>query len=235
MITRKATLSAGLSVLALAALAPSVPSRAADTATDAPPSISPPPADPHDIEGVWKPGRSGPPPGQRAGAAPGGGGPGPGGTFNVAGSDLVCAPLQRLGGAGGGMSNLWVEGPKEIVMISEEDQDVRKIYLQAHHPKNPTPQPNGNSIGHWEGKTLVVDSIAFSDASGKDKGEHIVERIQKQGNQMVDHATITANGTTTQQIFVSDWRPDLQVWENVCEEGYSKFQIINGKLDDTNS
>ena len=133
------------------------------------------------------------------------------------------------------MSNLWVVGPKEIVMISEEDQDVRKIYLQAHHPRNVIPQPNGNSIGHWEGDTLVVDSIAFSDANGKDKGQHVVERIQKQGDRLVDHATITTKGVTTQRTFNSDWRPDLQVWENVCEEGYSKFQIINGKLDDTNS
>jgi len=44
------------------------------------------------------------------------------------------------------LSNLRVVGPKEIVMISEEDQDVRKIYPQSRHPKNPEPQPNGNSI-----------------------------------------------------------------------------------------
>ena len=133
------------------------------------------------------------------------------------------------------LSNLRVVGPKEIVMISEEDQDVRKIYPQSRHPKNPEPQPNGNSIGQWDGDTLVVDSIGFSDAAGKDKREHVVERFRKQGSRMVDNAIITINGVTTHQTFNSDWRPDLQVWENVCEEGYSKFQIINGKLDDTNS
>jgi len=220
------------SVLAFAAIV-SVPatSRAADLATDGTTALAPPPSDPHDIEGVWKPGRSAPPPGSGAARS----GPPPAGTPVVAGSTLVCAPVERLGGAGGGMSNLWVVGPKEIVMISEEDQDVRKIYLQAHHPRNVIPQPNGNSIGHWEGDTLVVDSIAFSDANGKDKGQHVVERIQKQGDRLVDHATITTKGVTTQRTFNSDWRPDLQVWENVCEEGYSKFQIINGKLDDTNS
>ena len=59
--------------------------------------------------------------------------------------------------------------------------------------------------------------------------------VANPGTQMVDNATITTNGVTTDQTFISDWRPDLQVLESVCEEGYSKFEIINGKLDDTNS
>jgi len=136
----QSTFAGALFGLFLIASAP-LPARATDVAADGQPALSPPPADPHDIEGVWKPSRSAPPPNQGAApAAP------PSGPPVVAGSTLVCAPVQRLGGAGGGMSNLWVVGPKEIVMISEEDQDVRKIYPQSRHPKNPEPQPNGNSI-----------------------------------------------------------------------------------------
>ena len=227
--------------------------RAEDTSTDRPAAVTPPPADLHYIEGVWKPGGGGAPPPAAAGApggAPPGGAPGPSGVTtvkgtqaprtpetadSVAGSGLVCAPENSMRGAGGGMSDLWIESPREIVMINEENQDFRQIYLQAHHPKHLVPQVNGNSIGHWEGNTLVVDTTGYADKNGKAIDQHIVEHIRRDGMKMIDQATITSNGRVTQQEFQQDWRPDLQVWENICEEGYSKFQLVNGHVDDVNN
>lgn len=175
----------------------------------------------------------GPPPGGGAGGPPGGGGPPPGAAQEqVSGSTLECTPVQRLSGAGGGMSNLWIQGPKEIVMISEEDMDIRKIYLNMPHPAHVVPQPNGNSIGHWEGDTLVVDSVGFGDAKGHDTGEHVVERIHKSGNALIDEATITQDGKTRNQTMRSSWRSDLRVSENVCEENFSRFHFENGQLID---
>ena len=70
------------------------------------------------------------------------------------------------------MVTLIIQGPRQIVMISEEDMDIaRKIYLNSKHPRQLTPQPNGHSIGHWDGDTLVVDTIGYADTSGKDKGQ----------------------------------------------------------------
>jgi hypothetical protein len=42
---------------------------------------------------------------------------------------------------------------------------VRRIYLNPPHPKDLLPTWNGDSIGHWEGDTLVVDTIGFNDKS----------------------------------------------------------------------
>lgn len=42
---------------------------------------------------------------------------------------------------------------------------VRRIYLNRQHPKDLLPTWNGDSIGHWEGDTLVVDTIGFNDKS----------------------------------------------------------------------
>ena len=100
------------------------------------------------------------------------------------------------------MVTLIIQGPRQIVMISEEDMDIaRKIYLNGKHPEHVIPQPNGNSVGHWEGDTLVIDTIGFAEASGTDKGQHV---------------------------------PDLQINENVCEEGIDRYQVINGSLDNPN-
>lgn len=185
---------------------------------------------PTDIEGLWLPARGGPP-GNGIGGAPPKSPP-----VAVAGSTLQCAPVQRLNGSGGGMVTLIIQGPRQIVMISEEDMDIaRKIYLTARHPKVVTPQPNGNSIGHWDGDTLVVDSIGFADGAGRDKGQHVLERITKRGNTLSDVATITdASGAVRTQNLSWSWRPDLQINENVCEEGFDRYQVINGTLDNPN-
>lgn len=176
------------------------------------------------------PGPDGPP----GGGPPGGGPPPAEGVEAASGGTLSCTPVQRLAGAGGGMANLWIQGPNEIVMISEEDMDIRKIYLGTAHPKRFKPQPNGHSVGHWEGNTLVVDSVGFSKPDGSDRGQHVVERIHKDGNKLIDEATITDNGQTRTQTFTSSWRSDLHVYENVCEENFNRFHFENGQLiDDT--
>jgi hypothetical protein len=205
---------------------PLVLAQASPNAAGAPQNTSAP----TDIEGLWLPDRGGPP-----GAGPAGPPPGPPAVVLV-GTQLQCAPIQRLNGSGGGMVTLIIQGPRQIVMISEEDMDIaRKIYLNSKHPRQLTPQPNGHSIGHWEGDTLVVDTIGYADTSGKDKGQHIVERISKQANKLVDIATITdAGGAVRTQNLSWAWRPDLQINENVCEEGFDRYQVINGSLDNPN-
>lgn len=134
------------------------------------------------------------------------------------------------------MITLIIQGSHQIVMISEEDMDIaRKIYLNAQHPKDLAPQPNGHSIGHWEDNTLVVDTVGFADSSGKDKGQHVLERVTKHGNTLDDLATITdASGAVRTQNLSWAWRPDLQINENVCEEGFDRYQVINGTLDNPN-
>jgi len=204
--------------------------------------------DPRDFEGVWVPasgrrpsaaapggpvidkGLGTPPP---AGAPQSLGGPTLGGAATVAasGSTLQCTPVWRLTGAGGGMSNLWIIGQHEILLLSEEDQDVaRKIYLTAAHPRHLLPQPNGNSIGHWEGNTLVVDTIGFGDAKGDPIDRHVIERIAKQGDRLVDQAEIFEGNVADRRTLTENWRPDLHVWENVCEEGYDRYSVVNGKV-----
>jgi hypothetical protein len=77
-----------------------------------------------------------------------------------------------------------VQGPKEVVMILEDFADVRRIYLTDKHPANVKPSWYGDSIGHYEGDTLVVDTIGFNGKTFVDQFDtphttqlHIVERF----------------------------------------------------------
>lgn len=55
----------------------------------------------------------------------------------------------------------------------------------------------GESIGHWEADTLVVDTIGFNDESWLDYGGyfhsenmHVIERIRREGNRLIWQATV---------------------------------------------
>jgi hypothetical protein len=77
-----------------------------------------------------------------------------------------------------------VQGPKEVAMILEDFNDVRRIYLTDKHSANVKPSWYGDSIGRYEGDTLVVDTIGFNDRTFVDgydtphtKELHVVERF----------------------------------------------------------
>lgn len=198
--------------------------------------------DPRDFEGLWLPGRvrlAGESELARGSRVIGGlSGPviGSAATNELSGSTLQCTPVWRLIGAGGGMSNYWIMGEQEIVLLSEEDMDVvRKIYMNAKHPKKLVPQPNGHSIGHWEGNTLVVDTIGFSKSDGSFSDRHVVERFDKTGGALLDRATVTEGGKTTTFELPSNWRPDLMFSENVCEEGFRRYGLKDGQVVNFNT
>ena len=68
-------------------------------------------------------------------------------------------------------------------MIYSGDQQVRRIYLDVPHSANPKPSWYGESVGHYEGDTLVVDTIGLNDKTFVDNYRtphteklHVVER-----------------------------------------------------------
>ena len=54
----------------------------------------------------------------------------------------------------------FIQSPKEVITIGQGDQTVRHIYMDVPHSANPKPSWYGESVGHYEGEWLVVDTIA---------------------------------------------------------------------------
>jgi len=48
-----------------------------------------------------------------------------------------------------------------ITILYDQDDQVRHVRLNASHPAKVTPSPMGDSVGHYEGDTLVVDTIGI--------------------------------------------------------------------------
>ena len=79
----------------------------------------------------------------------------------------------------------FVQTPKEVIMIYSNDQQVRHVYLDVPHSANPQPSWYGESVGHYEGDTLVIDTIALNDKTFVDNFRtphteklHVVERLK---------------------------------------------------------
>jgi len=78
--------------------------------------------------------------------------------------------------------------PDRITMIYEQDHEVRHVRLNAQHPAKLTPSWYGDSVGHYEGDTLVIDTVgtkterpfAMIDLYGTPYTEklHVVERYR---------------------------------------------------------
>jgi len=83
--------------------------------------------------------------------------------------------------------------PGRVTILGESDGNrLRRVYTDGRpHPDDPDPTFHGHSIGHWEGDTLVVDTVgilpqsylAVSEAVGvPNNGDmHVIEHIHLQG------------------------------------------------------
>jgi hypothetical protein len=123
-----------------------------------------------------------------------------------------------------------IQTPKEVIEVFEYDHTVRHIFMDGRaHPADLTPTYNGHSIGHWEGDTLVVDTVGFNgknwlDRVGHPESEemHIVERIRRAEDKtlQVDLSFNDPKSYTkpwTAQIHFRP-HPDWDILEHVCED-----------------
>jgi hypothetical protein len=59
------------------------------------------------------------------------------------------------------MAMQMVQAPDKIVMLFNEDHEVRYVRLNQPHPAKVTPSWHGDAVGHYEGDTLVVDTVGI--------------------------------------------------------------------------
>jgi hypothetical protein len=79
----------------------------------------------------------------------------------------------------------FVQTPQQVRMIAQHDNDVRRIYLNVPHSENPKSSWYGESVGHYEGDTLVIDTVGLNDKTFVDNFRtphsdklHVVERLR---------------------------------------------------------
>jgi hypothetical protein len=133
--------------------------------------------------------------------------------------------------------------PGRIYMLGESDSNrLRRIYMDGRpHPDDPDLTFHGHSIGHWEGDTLVIDTVGILPQGWLAIGEsigipnngdmHVVERMHlKDPNTLVDELTITAPHVLTKpwvttRVFTRERRRAFDMVEGVCLLGAFKPDV----------
>lgn len=87
-----------------------------------------------------------------------------------------------------------IQTPQQVVILYEYMSVFRVIPLNVPHPDDLLPSYMGNSVGHWEGNTLVVDITGFNDktwlsGAGTFHSDqlHIVERYTRVDKDQINY------------------------------------------------
>ena len=128
-----------------------------------------------------------------------------------------------------------VQTPDFVMILVEMVHDARIIRMNGTHPSKNVRQWLGDSIGHWEGDTLVVDTTNFTDMTsfrGSSEDLHVVEKFTRtDANTILYRVTIDDPSTfskiwTMEYPFVATAGP---IYEYACHEGnYAMTDILGG-------
>ena len=106
----------------------------------------------------------------------------------------------------------------QIVMVSEYAHTIRNIHLKGEHPPEGIAWYMGDSRAKWEGETLVVDVVHFTDQTWLDRSGNfhspamrVVERYTRTGpDHMLYEATIEDKA-----VFSRPWKMRMTLYRDV--------------------
>src|SRR6266404_956993 len=119
-------------------------------------------------------------------------------------------------------------------------QTFHAIYMDGRpHPKNLTPSYYGHSVGHWEGDTLVVDSVGFNERFWMERQGaphtdqlHLIERFTRiDSSNMKIEVTIDDPGAYTRTWttgFFIRWTPNAEAAEYICQDNNQASTMMVG-------
>jgi hypothetical protein len=129
-----------------------------------------------------------------------------------------------------------VQTPEAVVILNEMIHDTRTVFMDGrpHLPQN-VRQWKGDSIGHWEGDTLVVDTTNFTDKTnfrGSGENLHLVERFTRaDADTLLYQFTVDdpASFTRPWTAVIASTKTEGPIFEFACHEGnYAMRGILSG-------
>ncbi len=136
-----------------------------------------------------------------------------------------------------------VQTPKQVIMLFEVFRVFRVIPVDAKHPDDVEPSYTGDSVGHWDGDTFVVDAIGFNDetwlaGTGTFHSDqlHVVEKFKR-----VDYNTIQYEATLTDpKVLSKPWvitttmmlREGTRLREYECNQNNQDLRRYDKLLED---
>lgn len=122
----------------------------------------------------------------------------------------------------------FLQAPDQLTILYENNQQVRRVYMNQKHPENIERSWYGHSIGHYEGDTLVIDTIGQVDFTEVDRfgtlhteALHVVERYRVVDDEFMEVIFMVED----QGAYTIPWRgkaiyrrTDIKFPEFICAE-----------------
>ncbi len=128
-----------------------------------------------------------------------------------------------------------VQTPDYVVILIEMVHDARVIRLNSEHQDPSIRRWLGDSIGWWEGDTLVVDTINFPDQPslyGASRDLHVVEKFKRTDENTLLYSFTVDDPTSWSAPWSGEYpwpQSDTPVYEYACHEGnYAMEGILKG-------
>jgi hypothetical protein len=129
-----------------------------------------------------------------------------------------------------------VQAPDLVLILYEAGEFFRVIPTDGRpHPKDLDPTWMGDSVGHWEGDTLVVDATGFNDKVSVGEyrhttAYHVVERFER-----IAYDTLKYSATIDDpNVFQAPWteigtftlHPEWDIQEYICDENNHDYKQL---------
>jgi hypothetical protein len=128
-----------------------------------------------------------------------------------------------------------VQTPTTIMILVEMVHDVRIIRMNAEHLPPTVRKWMGDSVGHWEGDTLVVDTTNFTNKTqfqGASEQLHVVERFTRVNANTLLYRFSVDDPQTWDKPWGGEYpwnATDEHIYEYACHEGnYSLGDMLRG-------
>jgi hypothetical protein len=128
-----------------------------------------------------------------------------------------------------------VQTPGAIMILVEMIHDARIIRMNASHAPENMRKWLGDSVGHWEGDTLVVDTTNFNEQvvfRGSSRNLHVIERFTRADAQTLLYRATIDDPTTFSKTWTLEYpfrATPGPVYEYACHEGnYAIVDILGG-------
>jgi hypothetical protein len=128
-----------------------------------------------------------------------------------------------------------VQTPNSIVILTEMVHDARVIRMNAQHVPRSIQRWMGDSVGHWEGDTLVVDTTNFNDKTrfrGSTENLHVIERFSRIDANTLLYRFTVEDPDTWDRSWTGEFTWPMTnklIYEYACHEGnYALADVLRG-------
>lgn len=128
-----------------------------------------------------------------------------------------------------------VQTKDTVMILNEMNHDARIVRMNAEHLPPTIRKWMGDSIGRWDGDTLVVDTTNFTDKTrfrGSSDQLHVVERFSRMDGKTLLYRFTVEDPSTWEKSWTGEYTwpaTDDQLYEYACHEAnYALSNILSG-------